>query len=97
LINTPNLFYLDFPLILKENQDKIDWVCLSSNRNAMPILKENQDKIVWRILSLNPSIFKIKFNEDVYKELIEAVYHPRRFIKYLFEYDYDIGSEENNE
>jgi hypothetical protein len=40
--------------ILKENQEKINWIRLLSNKNA----KENSDKIVWFILSRNEAIFK---------------------------------------
>ena len=34
-------------ILLKENQDKIDWRYLSMNSNAIKILKKNQDKINW--------------------------------------------------
>ena len=40
------------------NEDKIDWVSLSKNPNAINILKENQKNINCEYLSKNPVIFK---------------------------------------
>jgi len=55
--------------MLEKNQDKIDWVYLSENPNAIPMLEKNQDKINWSWLSENPSIFKIKFDKKLYNLL----------------------------
>ena len=56
LSKNPNAIHL-----LEQNQNKIDWLRLSSNPNpnAINILKNNQDKIRWDYLSSNPSIFQI--------------------------------------
>jgi len=35
--------------------DKINWLCLSSNPNAIHLLEKNVDKIHWDELSLNPN------------------------------------------
>ena len=55
--------------MLEKNQDKIDWVYLSENPNAIPMLEKNPNKIYWFSLSENPSIFKIKFNQKLYNLL----------------------------
>ena len=48
--------------LLKNNQDKIDWIYLSSNQSqwAYKLLKNNLDKIGWRWLSINPSKWAYK-------------------------------------
>ena len=38
-----------------ENKDKINWISLSSNPNAIDLLKKNIDKIHWFRLSRNPN------------------------------------------
>ena len=82
--------------LLKNNQDKINWDNLSLNINAMNILKNNQDKINWLHISSNPSIFNYDYEKirklcDVYKEeLIQKVFHPKRFERYLKEFNYDM-------
>jgi hypothetical protein len=77
--------------ILKENPDKIDWCLLSINPNAIELLKEYPNKIRWYWLSDNPSIFE-PIKEPIYKEeLIAAVFHPTRFARYLYEFDYDMN------
>jgi hypothetical protein len=35
------------------DKDKLDWIYLSSNINAIDILEKNLDKIHWEILSWN--------------------------------------------
>ena len=45
--------------------NKIDWLWLSKNSNAIELLKENQDKIYWERLSSNPNAIKLlKENQD---------------------------------
>ena len=41
------------------NIDKINWVYLSRNPNAMYLLEQNKDNIDWDNLSRNPNIFEI--------------------------------------
>ena len=43
------------------NLDKIDWVMLSSNPNAIELLNENKDKIDWFNLSTNKAIFILDY------------------------------------
>jgi hypothetical protein len=38
--------------LLKENQDKINWLNLSLNTNTIELLKENQDKINWNNINI---------------------------------------------
>jgi len=40
-------------------EDKLNWIWLSSNSNAIQLLEKYPDKIIWVILSKNPSIFEI--------------------------------------
>ena len=35
--------------------EKLDWIGLSENSNAMQLLAKNQDKIAWKWLSQNPN------------------------------------------
>ena len=39
--------------------DKINWLFLSKNPNAIKLLEENPDKINWYYLSINPNAIKI--------------------------------------
>jgi hypothetical protein len=41
------------------NINKINWVSLSENPNAIELLKENKDKINWRRLSKNPNAIEL--------------------------------------
>jgi hypothetical protein len=43
-----NEIYLWFPVFynVEKNQDKIDWIWLSINPNAISLLEKNQDKIL---------------------------------------------------
>ena len=44
---------------VKENQDKINWQCLSINPNAIELLIKNQNEINWEWLSLNSNAIKL--------------------------------------
>ena len=83
--------------LLRENPDKIKWDWLSLNPNAIELLRENPDKIKWDGLSKNCSIFTYDYKRmtdtiSVYKEeLIAAVFHPRRFERYLIEFGFDMN------
>jgi hypothetical protein len=61
------------------------------------LLQENRDKLNWERLSLNPSIFTYDYKRvtettNIFKEeLIATVYHPRRFERYLMEFNYDMN------
>jgi hypothetical protein len=44
--------------LFQNNIEKLNWDCLSCNRNAIRLLKKNPDKIHWNNISLNPSIFE---------------------------------------
>lgn len=46
--------------ILEKNKNKIDWMYLSANPNAIDLLEKN-NKIDWTFISSNPNIFKLKF------------------------------------
>ena len=47
--------------ILKQNQDKVDWLYLTKNRNPniISIFEQNMDKVTWINLSSNPSAIHI--------------------------------------
>jgi hypothetical protein len=75
--------------LLEENQDKIDWDCLSLNPSAIGLLEKNQDKIDWDCLSLNPNIFEIDYDflrerlkNSFGEELMMNRFHPRNFEKW---------------
>jgi hypothetical protein len=80
--------------ILKQNQDKISWDCLSSNPAAIELLEENQDKIDYDMLSENPAIFIDSYNYDLIKEkfkelneeIIMKALHPKRMLKLMEKY-----------
>jgi len=40
---------------LQKNYDKIDWMVLSANPNAIHLIEKNMDKIDWTVLSGNPN------------------------------------------
>jgi len=58
------------------------------------------DEVCWNNLSSNPSIFQVDYGEmrkivePFYKELVEKVFHPKRFTYYLQKYNYNILEEE---
>jgi hypothetical protein len=43
--------------------DKINWIWLSRNPNAIHLLEQNIDNISWYWLSLNPNIFEINIKQ----------------------------------
>ncbi len=45
--------------LLKENQQKIDWIMLSCNENAMDLIMENMDKINFALLSANKNSISV--------------------------------------
>ena len=65
----------------------------------MSLLENHPKKIDWVWLSSNPSIFAydyetMKEKTSLYKEeLIQMCLHPKRFSKYLYEYNYDLGDD----
>jgi hypothetical protein len=46
-------------MIYEKHPDKINWVYLSGNPNAIHILEKNIDKIDWHMLSINPNAIHI--------------------------------------
>ncbi len=71
------------------DENKLNWVYLSGNSNAIELLKENPDKISWISLSLNKNIFTYDYKKikEVNKELLEDLHaefwHPRRVNNWL--------------
>ena len=84
--------------------NKLDWIGLSRNPNAIELLKENQDKINWLWFSKNPNIFtydyklmKEKMKDTIKKsgiveELMAYIFHPKNMNKWI-----DWGFEEHQE
>ena len=71
------------------DQDKIDWIQLSSNPSALTLLEHNQDKIVWTQLSENPAIFEYDYKgmkDAMYKgikeDLVKNRFHPKNIPKF---------------
>jgi len=95
LSSNPNAIH-----ILEKNLDKVDWRNLSRNHRAIELLEQNQDKIDWDKLVYNNSILVYDYDamkqatSVFHEELIQKVLHPRRLMKYLKEYNYDIACEE---
>ena len=87
-------------MLLKENQDEINWYCLSENPNAIELLKENQNKIIWWHFSRNSNIFTYdykKMKETIKKsgiaeELMSVIFHPKNMNKWI-----DWGFSEHDE
>ena len=81
--------------LLEQNLDKINWVGLSFNSNAIHLLKDNFDKINWYYISINNNIFDynydaIKEKISIFKEeLIQESLHPKRLIYWLNNNFYD--------
>jgi hypothetical protein len=77
----------------------IKWNTLSRERSAIK-LEQNPNKVYKLGLPSNPSIFKIDYQllqeriEPFKEELIQKCFHPRRLIRYLEVYNYDIGDDE---
>ncbi len=71
--------------LLKENKDKINWVELSENPNAMSLLKENQNKIDWLEFSKNSNIFTYDYKlmkekmkkSGIVEELMAFIFNPK--------------------
>jgi len=82
--------------LLERNLDKINWNNLSANPYTIELLKNNQDKINWNNLSTNPSIFTLDYeqmrinNQQLEEDLLKAVLHPRRVIRNIELYGYDV-------
>ena len=76
--------------LLKENQNKINWVWLSKNPNAIELLRENQDKIIWWFFSQNSNIFTYDYklmkekmkNSGIVEELMSVIFHPNNMNKW---------------
>jgi hypothetical protein len=74
---------------LEKNLEKINWVWLSKNPNAIPILERNPDKIDWYYLSINPNITTYDYeamkenHRDLKEELIQCAWHPSRIAAWL--------------
>ena len=49
------MHFLKLRGFVKDYIDKIDWMLLSNNSNAIYLLEENLDKINWMDLSENPN------------------------------------------
>ena len=81
---------------MKNNQDKISWDYLSYNSTAIELLEKNQNRISWHRLSANPSIFTLDYeqmrinNQPLEEDLLKVVLHPRRVIRNIELYGYDI-------
>jgi len=73
---------------------------LSSNPNAMAILETNLLRVNKREMATNPSLFTYDYETMIKKtsrykeELIQMCLHPKRFEKYLYEYNYDLGTDD---
>jgi len=86
--------------LLERNIDKINWRFLASNPSAVDLLRRHPEKIDWYMLTYNPSLFTYDYDAMkkatslFHEELIQKVLHPRRLMKYLEQYNYDIASEE---
>ncbi len=71
--------------------NKIDWVSLSLNPNAIELLKENQDKIDYYYFSKNPNIFIYDYNlmkenmknSGIVEELMAVIFHPKNMNKWI--------------
>ena len=69
--------------------DKINWMYLSRNLNAIPLLEKNLDKINLIYLSINPNIFEFDYGflkgrmDIIREELMMKAWHPSRVMKWL--------------
>jgi hypothetical protein len=75
--------------LLEKNQDKIDWLWLSSNPSAISLLEKNQDKIDWAQLSANPAIFEYDYKgmkdamyNGIKEDLVKNRFHPKNIPKF---------------
>ena len=79
------------PIYKFVNLDKVEWLILSYNPNAIHILEKNISKVDWFGLSSNTNAHlllckldykKMKLNtKDFSRELAEHVFHPERLIR----------------
>ena len=77
--------------MLKENKNKINWVSLSANPNAIELLKENKKKIEWECFCQNPNIFTYDYklmketmkNSGIAEELMSVIFHPKNMNKWI--------------
>lgn len=56
------MIFISIKIILEQNIDKINWLLLTRNPNAINLIKQNITKIKklnWEWISQNPNIFKI--------------------------------------
>jgi hypothetical protein len=90
--------------LLKNNLDKINWGLLTINPNAGELLKNNRDKLNWEWISENPAIFKLDYDaiknrliSVIEEDLMKVCFHPNRLERYLYEYNYDIGTDDDYE
>jgi hypothetical protein len=80
---------------LEANPNKIEWIHLSKNPNALGLIKDNIDKIEWTCLLRNPAIFELDYvtmknsTAQLHEELMAYVYHPTRVSKWLDKYDHE--------
>ena len=69
--------------------DKINWIYLSINPNAIDILEKNQDKIDWNNLSLNSSAIAIleknldKINYNFFSQNSNAISLLEKNVEYI--------------
>jgi hypothetical protein len=71
--------------------DRVDWVILSGNPNAIDIFKNNLDNIHWQSITENPNVIhilakidyeKMRENcEPLLEELCKKVFNPTRTIR----------------
>ena len=70
-----------------ENLDKVDWMELSCNPNAIPILEKHLDKVDWFVLSDNPNAIHI-LEKNLDKVDWEGLSINSNAMHILFPYDY---------
>jgi hypothetical protein len=85
---------------LENNIDKIEWIELSSNPNAIHIMEKNLDKVKWYELIYNSNAIHLIFNIDYEKskninlefkkELISYVFHSLRLQRLANTYDIEL-------
>lgn len=82
--------------ILKLNIDKINWDILSLNPKGLEILINYTDNINWELISISESIFKLNYDimtknfEFITEEIIAGALHPKRIVRLMYEYNFDI-------
>jgi len=77
---------------LNENQDKINWIRLSTNIEAIELLKNNLENIDWSELSTNLSIFTYDYDtikknfEELGEEIVAKALHSKKIFRLIEEY-----------